>query len=75
MKIFNQQHSEISEWKAHDHLILTSAVTEFENRELYVTGGNDGCITVWDVSECFDRPPKASITDNGWFLTLSMTND
>ena len=64
-QVFNQQHSNINSWKAHDELILTSAVTEVESRELLVTGGNDGCIAVWDVTDCSDRPKKAEINDNG----------
>ncbi|KAG8532737.1 uncharacterized protein KY384_002614 [Bacidia gigantensis] len=64
VKIFNQHHTKVSEWQGHERLILTSAVTSLRNRELYVSGGNDGIIAIWDVSNCFDRPKKADIADN-----------
>ncbi|KAL9126819.1 MAG: hypothetical protein Q9217_004193 [Psora testacea] len=63
-RIFNLHHTNVSEWRAHNHLVLASAVFSFNNHELYITGGNDGCIAVWDISNCFDRPPKATITSN-----------
>ena len=30
-----------------------------------MTGGNDGCIAVWDISECVKRPGRASRISNG----------
>ncbi|KAL9099398.1 MAG: hypothetical protein Q9163_005096 [Psora crenata] len=63
-KIFNLHHANVSEWRAHDHLVLASAVASSNNHELYITGGNDGCIAVWDISNCFDRPRKGTITSN-----------
>ena len=52
-------------WQAHEHLILASTVTHINDRDLFITGGNDGCISIWDVSNCCDRPKKVGITDNG----------
>lgn len=32
-----------------------------------MTGGNDGCIAIWDISECVNRPGKGSrISDGKW---------
>lgn len=59
------RHQSTSAWKAHDRLVLASAVTSFRDREIYVTGGNDGCVAIWDISQSFDRPIKQPLTSNG----------
>ena len=55
----------MSRWRAHDHLILASAVASLKSNEVYVTGGNDGCIAIWDVSECVNRPGRESKISDG----------
>lgn len=70
-KIFNSRHENINRWRAHDHLILASAVASFKSNEIYVTGGNDGCIAIWDISECVNRPGRGSrISDEQLVLSL-----
>jgi len=61
----NSRHVSVSVWVAHHELILASAVCSFNGKELYVTGGNDGCIAIWDISDCFERPAKGQTTSNG----------
>jgi len=39
----------VNRWRAHEGLVLASAVTERNGRLLYITGGNDDCVGVWDV--------------------------
>jgi di- and tripeptidase len=48
---WNQRFECISRWQAHSGLVLASAVTDRNNRLLYITGGNDDCVAIWDVSE------------------------
>jgi di- and tripeptidase len=60
----NQKYQQISKWKAHDGLILASAVTLHQGRRLYVTGGNDNCVAIWDVSDCFPEQRKAGHTSD-----------
>lgn len=55
--------------------MLASAVATFGDREIYVTGGNDGCVAIWDISQCFDRPTKRPLTSNGTFRGSSERND
>ena len=64
-QILNSRHEVTSQWRAHDHLILGSAITSFRDTEIYITGGNDGCIAIWDISDCIDRPGKGSVISNG----------
>lgn len=64
-EILNSRHQSVSKWKAHDQLILASCVTSFRGNEMYVTGGNDGCIAIWDISKCVGRRKKGSIISNG----------
>jgi di- and tripeptidase len=47
-------------WKAHEHLILASAVHE-QNGKLYlITGGNDEWIASWDLTEMFTSSAVAA---------------
>ena len=64
-QIFNSRHENVHRWRAHDHLILASAVASFKSNEIYVTGGNDGCIAIWDVSEWVNRPGNLSRISDG----------
>ena len=54
---WNMRFKCVSRWRAHEGLVLASAVAERNGRLLYITGGNDDCVGVWDV-EPF--PAKAS---------------
>ncbi|KAI5840366.1 hypothetical protein BZA05DRAFT_414086, partial [Tricharina praecox] len=46
---WNMRFECVSRWRAHEGLVLASAVTEKNGRLLYITGGNDDCVGVWDV--------------------------
>ncbi|KAI9845100.1 MAG: hypothetical protein M1837_005104 [Sclerophora amabilis] len=59
-KKFNQRHECLARWPSHDGLILASAVTNFHGRHMYITGGNDNCVTFWDVSVC--EPEAGSVS-------------
>ncbi|KAL7268643.1 hypothetical protein RUND412_008720 [Rhizina undulata] len=47
---WNQRFECLSRWEAHSGLILASAVTHRRDRLIYITGGNDDCVAIWDVS-------------------------
>ena len=63
--MLNSRQESISRWRAHDHLILASSVTSFRENDIFITGGNDGCIAIWDIGESIDRPSKGSVISNG----------
>ena len=65
--MFNRQHTQIGNWCAHDHLILASSFTSLNGKELYITGGNDGCVVVWDVSVHSSSRTRGKISSNGLF--------
>ncbi|KAI9818919.1 MAG: hypothetical protein M1827_007740 [Pycnora praestabilis] len=67
-KKFNQKYESLSQWEAHKGLILASAVTTYHNRHIYVTGGNDDCVAIWDVSDCLPLSVKGSKTSNEQLL-------
>ncbi|KAI9718710.1 MAG: hypothetical protein M1812_003884 [Candelaria pacifica] len=48
-KKFNHKYECITRWRAHEGLVLASAVTSYNYRRIYVTGGNDHCVSIWDV--------------------------
>lgn len=47
---WNQRFECVSRWQAHSGLVLASAATTRNNRLLCITGGNDDCVAIWDVS-------------------------
>ena len=51
-KIF-ERHRRKAEWKAHEHFILTIALTEHNGSPYLVTGGNDDCVAIWDLTGFF----------------------
>ncbi|KAK7705960.1 hypothetical protein SLS57_009877 [Botryosphaeria dothidea] len=60
----NRQYETIGKFQAHEGLVLASAFTVSNNRPVYVTGGNDATIAVWDVRDCQVVPPKSTATSN-----------
>ncbi len=65
MKKFNMRYECISKWKAHDQLILASATTTYNSKAIYVTGGNDDCVAIWDVDFRAKPPQNLSKSSNG----------
>ena len=46
----SQKYQCLSRWKAHDAKILSSAVTAYNNDQLFLTGANDNTVRVWCVN-------------------------
>ena len=65
-KIFNPRYECVARWKAHDQLILASAIANYNGRAIFVTGGNDSCIAIWDVSDSVKVPQRVSLPSDGW---------
>ncbi|KAI9811531.1 MAG: hypothetical protein M1832_000874 [Thelocarpon impressellum] len=63
-KKFTQKYECTSRWEAHAGLILASALKEHNGRQLYVTGGNDCCVAIWDVSGAAADGSSRSTTSN-----------
>ncbi|KAL9603754.1 MAG: hypothetical protein Q9179_002076 [Wetmoreana sp. 5 TL-2023] len=64
VKQFNPRCECLHEWQAHDQLILASFVTEHDGKQIFVTGGNDDCVAVWDVGVTDDKAKAPTFTDN-----------
>jgi di- and tripeptidase len=64
---FNQKYECIGQWEAHPGLILASAISTYNSRRIYVTGGNDDCVAIWDISDCLPEPVGGSKSSNGKF--------
>ena len=60
----------MSRWEAHDELILASATTSFNGKEILVTGGNDDCIAIWDFGECAQGSAKRPTSSNGTWVVI-----
>ena len=65
LKKFNHRYECLSRWKAHDQLILASAIASYNGKDIYVTGGNDDCVAIWDIGACVKPPLMMSRTGNG----------
>ncbi|KAI5299380.1 hypothetical protein KEM55_002211, partial [Ascosphaera atra] len=49
-QIYNSHFENVASWTAHEGTILTSASGFLSGRRLYVTGGNDNTVAVWDLT-------------------------
>ena len=67
---FDRQYQLKSRLKAHDGRILASAFTYHRKRPVYVTGGSDNTLAVWDVSDCVTAPTGSSKTSNEQLVDL-----
>lgn len=55
----------MSEWQAHEQLILASATATVSGKRLYATGGNDNCVAIWDIGDCTQAPMAKSTSSDG----------
>ena len=62
---FNSRYEGISEWQAHEQLILASATATVDGKLIYATGGNDDCVAIWNVGECAQATAERSTSSNG----------
>jgi di- and tripeptidase len=53
---FDRQYQLKSRLRAHEGRILASAFKSHRRRSIYVTGGSDNTLAVWDVSDCVSSP-------------------
>lgn len=42
----------MNRWKAHEGRILASAVINYNGQQLYITGGNDNSVSIWNITGC-----------------------
>ncbi|KAL8668482.1 MAG: hypothetical protein Q9168_006891 [Polycauliona sp. 1 TL-2023] len=68
VKQFTPRYECMHEWQAHDQLILASAMTVHRGKRIFVTGGNDDCIAIWNVGGTNNEAQKSTITDNDELL-------
>jgi len=61
---FDRQYQLKTRLKAHDGRILASAFASYKQRPIYVTGGNDNTLAVWDVSDCTSAPTAVTKTSD-----------
>lgn len=70
---WNQRFECISRWQAHTGLVLASAVTTRNDRLLYITGGNDDRVAIWDVSHFENTASKTPGRSQNDFLLSSLS--
>ena len=71
-KQFDSRYECVTRWKAHDQLILASAIAHHNGKAIYVTGGNDDCIAIWNIGDDTKDQGKGPIASNEQlFVALS----
>jgi len=65
LQSFDHRYKCKSQWKAHDRLILASAIAYHNGKAVLATGGNDDCVAIWDITAWIKRPSTPSKTSNG----------
>ncbi|KAF2494573.1 glutathione degradosome [Lophium mytilinum] len=62
---FNRQYETVATFKAHDELVLASTFAyNSKLRPIFVTGGNDSTVAIWDVRDCISAPANNKRTSN-----------
>lgn len=61
---FDRQYQLKTRLRAHDGRVLASAFRYDKQRPVFVTGGNDNTIAVWDIADCITMPSATSKTTN-----------
>nr|POE49002.1 putative di- and tripeptidase dug2 [Quercus suber] len=61
---FDKQYQLKGRLKAHNGRILASAFTFYKKRPIYVTGGNDNTLAIWDVKDCLLGSATSTHTSN-----------
>ncbi|KAL8920673.1 MAG: hypothetical protein Q9208_006155 [Pyrenodesmia sp. 3 TL-2023] len=67
-KQFSPRYECLHQWQAHDQLILASLVTAHQGKAIYVTGGNDDCVAIWDVGTTTTGATEGTFTNNDQLL-------
>lgn len=66
-----QKYHCVKRWKAHEGRILASAVTNYNNQQLYITGGSDNSVSIWDITGCHSQSyGKPDIHENQLIKSL-----
>ena len=65
MQKFNSRYRCIHRWQAHDGIVLASDLAYLGRRLLYITGGNDNSVAVWECQRPEAEPVADSVISNG----------
>jgi di- and tripeptidase len=62
---FSQKYHCVNRWRAHEGRILASAITTFNDQQLYITGSNDNSVSIWNITGCSDKSySKVEVHEN-----------
>ena len=65
MQRFNHQYRCTQKWEAHKGLVLASAISVYRGRRIYITGGNDNDVAIWDITEVNEEHNDGLSDNNG----------
>ncbi|KAI9702929.1 MAG: hypothetical protein M1836_008143 [Candelina mexicana] len=71
-KKFNHKYECIDRWRAHEGIVLASAVAAYNDHRIYVTGGNDHCVAIWDV-DGYAPEPSGGISNSNEQMINSLS--
>lgn len=65
---FDRQYALKARYRAHDGRVLTSAFSYNHGKPIYVTGGSDSTLAIWDVADSITSPTATGRTSNEQLL-------
>ncbi|QIX02306.1 hypothetical protein AMS68_007823 [Peltaster fructicola] len=65
---FDRQYGLKARYRAHDGRVLASAFSYNHGKPVYVTGGSDSTLAIWDMAECITSPVTTGRTTNEQLL-------
>ena len=65
MEHYDEQYERVTKVKAHNGRVLASAYTNMDGqRPLYITGGSDSTLTIWNIRDHLQEGQAAKKTSN-----------
>jgi len=68
---FDQRYECVNTWKAHGGRILASVTTTIGEQVVYVTGGNDGSVALWNGGDASHRNSYTKSTHGMAFIMIT----
>ncbi|KAK7942380.1 uncharacterized protein PG986_011493 [Apiospora aurea] len=70
----SQKYQLLTQWKAHAGKILACTVSNYEGREVFITGANDNTVAVWVVknppaTEATEQQPSSPVVDEDMMIS------
>ena len=68
-RTFDSKSECLAKWRSHDQLVLASSSVLSDDKDVYITGGNDDSFVAWDIVKVAQRPKSGGEPSSQSLLT------